>query len=152
MGTEYYIVDKQNKTYYQLGKGGWYGLHDCLFAVADPEILSIYILDEAYHNVIYSRQEWCEIREYIKSDLAPELFKLFGTTPHQYLKIINDCSDDLTILKVKKYKCIGTRYRYDNENMDDYLKHMNRHLEDNPYNRRCYNPPDYYKYPEWEEY
>ena len=50
MGVEYYIVNIKNKTFYDLGKGGWYclryGLEDYFQELQDPELLTLFIMEE----------------------------------------------------------------------------------------------------------
>lgn len=87
---------------------------------------------------------YLENLEYTKK-IAIDLHKLFKDVPIEFLEIINDCGDELTVCKAKKYKCVGSIFK---EEVDAY----NKHLEDNDWNRRHYNPESFKKYPCWDRF
>jgi hypothetical protein len=151
MGVEYWIVDTNQKVFYDLGKGGWYDLEP--EALQDQEYLALTILDDIFTRTTHTDQEWQEFTDYINNRVVPELFKAFGQTKPEHIQIVNDCGDDHVIMKVKKYRCIGTRYGEPNSpKYSEYMQYNNKHLIDNPLNKRLYNPDNYTKYPEWNKY
>lgn len=155
MGVEYYVIDKANKTFYELGKGGWYELHYDMNVFSDLEMLTLFILEDVYEGgQWYKLEVWLDMEDYITNRVAPDLFEAFGKTKKEDLVIVNDCGDDKVICKVKKYKCIGSRY-YGNKESDEYKEAMielNKHLEDTELNRKWYNPENYKQYIEWKQY
>lgn len=154
MGVEYYVIDKANKTYYDLGKGGRYELIYEMDVFSDLEMLTLFIIEDVWNLDLYPPEEKQDMINYTTNRVAPDLFEAFGKTKKEDLCIVNDCGDDITICKVKKYRCIGTRY-YSDKDSDEYKKEMidlNKHLEDTKINKRWYNPELYTKYSEWEKY
>lgn len=159
MGVEYWLIDKKNKTFYDLGKGGWYAFNDDLECFQDLEYLTAYILDdvwdleERHKKGSYPNDQYLDIKNYIINQLAPDLFNLYCKSKPEDLEVVNDCGDDWVICKVKKYKCVGTRFYFDDpKERAQEIDHNNRHLEDTEINRRWYNPEAYKKYQEWEKY
>lgn len=158
MGVEYYIVNRKNKTAYDLGKGGWYSLNNDKESFQDLEYLINYIITECYNSVFdkdsswYSNQEKKELKDYIINRIAPDLFEFCKDTSPKDIFIFNDSGDNITICRSLGYKFVGHRY---NEKGDkDYLEHLdflNRHLkETNP--KHWYNAENYKQYPEYEVY
>lgn len=156
MGIEYYAINTQNKTFYDLGKGGWYALTD-MEAFQDEEYLCNEILTECFY--IDEEDDWRKPEEkeriinHVKTRVAPDLFNMMKNTPTTKIRIINDCVDDITICKSKRYMCIGTRY-YDIDS-PEYQKSMqfnNRHLEDTPINKCWYDTDKYKDLPGYDEY
>ena len=159
MGIEYWLIDKSNKTFYDLGKGGWLEFNYDKECFQDLEYLTAYILedvwnlDERIQNGTYSTDEGIELKDYIKNQLAPDLYNLFSQSKPEDLVVVNDCGDDFVICKAKKYKCVGTRFYFDDpKKRSEEINYNNKHLEDTDLNKRWYNPDDYKKYPEWEKY
>lgn len=148
-----YIIDKGSKTFYQLGKGSWYILSSNLEAFNNSDHLSSIILRDCFHLDGCSKTRQQEIIDHVNKRLAPDLFSAFGASKTEDLVIVNDGCDDLTICKVKKYRCIGLRY-HDKESKEykEEMEYLNRHLEDTDLNKKWYNPDDYKKYAEWEKY
>jgi len=159
MGVEYWLLDKHNKTFYDLGKGGWYAFNDDLEVFQDLECLTTYILEDIYNIFllqVYALKEEEQNKttiEYIKKYLAPDLYNLFKDVKPENLCVVNDCGDDMIICKSKKYKCIGTRFYFDDlEKRKQEIKYNNKHLEDTELNKRWYNSENYKQYPEWGKY
>jgi len=162
MGIEYYAINTQNKTFYDLGKGGWYALTD-KEAFQDEEYLCYEILtecylmsdaaDDDYWKIRYTEQERKDIVEYIKNRVAPDLFQMMKDTPPDKIKIVNDCGDDIIICKAKRYRCVGTRYyELNSDSYVEAMKSLNRHLEDTPINKRWYNIESYKNIPGFNDY
>jgi hypothetical protein len=124
MGTEYYFVNKENKTFYDLGKGGWYVLADELEAVTYPEYLAHII----YHDVFcFSNLEQQDPKDFeFCNNLAKELIGFVNGADPKNLIIVNDCGDDATVFKGLQYRCVGSRYN-NSEDLD------NKHLKDRKY-------------------
>ena len=154
MGVEYWLLDKKNKIFYDLGKGGWYEFNYDLEAFQDLEYLTDFILNDVF------QLEYCNTEEskndlinYIKNELAPELYNLFHNSKPEELEVVNDCGDDMVICKAKRYKCIGTIYYFDDpKKKQEDIDYNNRHLEDTELNKRWYNPENYKQYLEWVKY
>jgi hypothetical protein len=153
MGVEYYVVDREKKIFYDLGKGGWYRLNDDKEAFQDQEYLANYILTECFFNLDhYPPEERERLKEWIETTLAPELFSFFGDSKKENIFVFNDSGDDITICKAKRYRCVGTRHGETLEEKQEDIDRMNRHLVDNELNRRWYDPESYKIYPEWSIY
>jgi hypothetical protein len=54
MGIEYYLINKENKTFYALGKGGWYCLKDDIEALTDLKYLELFIFEDVFHDAFKS--------------------------------------------------------------------------------------------------
>jgi hypothetical protein len=155
MGVDYYVADSAKKTFYELGKGGWYALNDDKEAFQDVDYLAHYILTECYEvgrDDYYTIEENLEIQAYVRQRVAPDLFKAFGDSKKENLHIFNDCGDDLVVCRAKGYRCVGTRFGKTAEEQEDHLDHQNRHLIDSPTTKRLYNPEHFKQYREWEIY
>ena len=158
MGVEYYIVNRKNKTAYDLGKGGWYALNDDKECFQDLEYLINYIATECYKSVFdkdiyhYSDEQKADIKNYITNRLAPDLFEFCKDTDPKDIFIFSDCEDTITICRSLGYKFVG--HRYDEKGDKNYLDHLdflNRHfLETNP--KHWYDPEKYKHYPEYETF
>lgn len=127
MGAAYYIVNKEEKIFYELGKGQWSLLANNLDAFADFEYLCLFLLDEVFEST--KRQCSKEMIDYIEQRVARDIFRLFGKVKPENLVVINDLTDDLAFLKMKKYECVGTRF-FDKESTEyvEYLNKLNEHL------------------------
>jgi len=153
MGQYFYLIDKGNKTFYRLGGGGWYALNEDLEAIMDLEYLTNYIINNCFHIDGCSEAKKQEIIEHVKNRAAPDLFAAFGQSKTEDLVITDDGGDDITICKVKKYKCVGSRYHEkDSKEYKEDMEYLNKHLEDTDLNKRWYNPNNYTRYPEWQKY
>jgi hypothetical protein len=112
MGDHNYLVDKQNKTFYQLGRGVWTKLQDCFDYFQDEKLLWSNIF-----SIVYMSDEPDDVVYEITTRLAQDLHNNFKYTPKNQLQIINDSVDDiyifddLYILKRKGYRFVGSRYR-----------------------------------------
>lgn len=126
MGTEYYLINKEDKTFYKLGKGGWYALKDEIEAVTDLEYLEIFIWQDVFTNDDEEDVSW---KQYC-TEIAAEIFEVAKCNNIKNLVVVNDCGDDTVIIRALKYRCVGSRYRDPND--PDYQKSeiedANRHF------------------------
>ena len=159
MGVEYYIINRKNKTAYDLGKGNWYALNHDKQCFQDLDYLINYIITECYGRVLEkensncSEEENIELKSYIVNRIALDLFDFCKETDPKDIFIFNDSGDDITICRSLGYKFVG--HRYNKKGDDDYLdyleNHLNRHFKNsNP--KHWYNSEDYKDYPEYEIY
>lgn len=125
MGTEYYFVNKQHKTFYDLGKGGWYMLANELDAITDTEYLEELIYDDVFD--FYRDQEQDPGNRKFCNELAIDLVKFVNGADTKNLFIVNDCGDDSTVFKGLGYRCVGDRYVNKNDDEPDL---DNRHLKE----------------------
>lgn len=155
MGTEYYIVNKKDKTFYNLGKGGWYELNYDKEAFQDLEYLALFIFEDCYDlNVgFYSQEEIEKIRKYVQERVAPDLFIMMKDCSPADIEVFNDCGDDSVIIRSKGYRCIGSRYFDIGTNeYNEHIDFCNRHLKDTPEIKRRYNPENFKNLPEFDKY
>lgn len=128
MGIEYLLVNKKNKTLYDLAKGSWYEFIDSKEYLTDLELLKEFIFDNIFHG--YESPNFTDSgeskREYT-NEIATEIFEFCFGADLSDLEIINDNGDETWILHCLKYRCIGTRIR---PNKEDRLEFQNRHLTD----------------------
>lgn len=123
MSVLYYLVNKETKTFYKLGKGGWYFLKNnedlCYFT--DIELLEEVIYGDVFDG--YENKNG-DFREYCK-EITKEIFEAAKCNNLNNLFVISDAGeqDDLIVIKALKYKCIGCRYR------DWDVNSLNKHLE-----------------------
>lgn len=126
MGIEYYIINRKNKTAYDLGKGGWYALSYDKECFQDLEYLENYILEECYNEV----NDF--IKTYVKEKVAPDLFEFCKNTEPKDIFIFNDSGDDMYICRCIGYRFLGHRYSgMSNQEYQEHLKFLNRHLDNN---------------------
>lgn len=107
MGIDYFLIDKQNKTFFELGRGNWYNLGYDLDCVSDPGKLQECLLNEVF---TYYGDVRGEFHFHISEYLVSELHACFGNTPTHDLFVISDCSDSYHHVRQEGYRCIGTRY------------------------------------------
>lgn len=122
MGTEYYFINKENKTFYNLGKGGWYILSDELSAVTYDEYLEELLYGDIFR--FSESNEEPENRKFCK-ELANDLIKFVNGADPKNLIIISDEFDDSVIFKGLGYRCVGSRYVNESEKLDN--RHLNEH-------------------------
>ena len=138
MGIEYYLVNKENKTFYELGKHCYFDTLDYLW---DPEYLEEYI----YADVFYCYEKEDEGRPHLSREycreIAQEIYEFVKGCNPENIVFISDCCDDTLIIRCLGFRCVGSRYRCDNDpNYNaECIKWANRHLEDTPFTRRVYN-------------
>jgi hypothetical protein len=115
MGIEYYLVNRINRTFYELGKGGWYSLDDpeCFF---DLEYLTNEILEECY-NIgdesywgYYGAKEKGDTIRYVEDRIGPDIYWFCSGYSPGDIFMISDCGDDVSIIRSKGYVCIGSRF------------------------------------------
>jgi hypothetical protein len=126
MGTEYYITNNRDKTFYDLGKGSWYILREEKEALTDLEYLEEFLFDDIFNG--YEEPE-DGLREYAKQ-IAEDLFGLVNGADIRNIDIMDDCGDDATIFKALWFRCVGTRYG--EKGSKEYLEDMennNKHLK-----------------------
>ncbi len=153
MGIEYYLINKKDKTFYDLGKGGWYELNNDTEAFQDLDYLINEILTECYYiddgdmDVKYLD----EITDHVTNRVAPDLYEMCKDTDPSDIWIVNDCGDEITIARTKGYRCIGTRY-YDkvSKAYNDQIEFENRHFRKN--RRRMYDSKSFEKHPDFAKY
>lgn len=155
MGVEYYAINKQNKTFYDLGKGGWYGLTD-MEAFQDEEYLCHEILIECFN--VDEEDDWRSAKDkewivnHVKTRVGPDLFHMMKDTPPDKIKIVNDCGDDITICRSKGYRGVGTRYHApDSPEHKQAVQFLNRHMDVNGNVTRYYGS-DLKTIPGYDEY
>lgn len=107
MGIDYFLVDKQNKTFFELGRGNWYNLGYDLDCISDPGKLQECLLEEVFS---YYGDVKGEFHFHVAEYLVNEIYECFGNTPTHELFIISDCSDSYRNIRREGYRCIGTRY------------------------------------------
>lgn len=132
MGTEYWVADRQKKTFFDLGRGGWYDfVEDFGWALADSQILGEAIFQDWTLKGRFSDLSKDENRQYALK-LGVELHHCFGDSDPKNLRVSMDCGDDHTIMRAKGYACVGTRYYLDQpEEYEKEMKRNNRHLDEN---------------------
>lgn len=130
MGLEYYLVNKENKTFYDLGKESWYVLMDEIDAVTDLEYLELFIKEDVFDDNL--SDEYCK-------EMAYEIYSVAKCKDIRNIIVVNDSGDDSIIFRSLKYKCIGCRYRDDNnpEYNKELIEFNNRHFK--PENNWRYN-------------
>jgi hypothetical protein len=126
MGTEYYLINKEDKTFYKLGKGGWYALKDEIESVTDLEYLALFIWQDVFSNDDEEDVYW---NQYC-TEIATEIFEVAKCNNIKNLVVVDDGGDDTTIIKALKYRCIGSRYRDPNDPnfKKSQIEEANRHL------------------------
>jgi hypothetical protein len=107
MGIDYFLIDKKNKTFFELGRGNWYNLGYDLGCINDPGKLQECLLDEVFS---YYGDLRGEMHFLVSEYLVNELHSCFGSIPTHELFVISDCSDSYRHIRQEGYQCIGTRY------------------------------------------
>lgn len=108
MGIDYYLVDRANKTFYELGRGHWNNLQDHRHIISDPKRLEKILIREVFRSYYVDIDR--EFKERVRNRIVTDLVECFGGSSWADLQVINDCTDDLWIIRHKGYKCIGTLY------------------------------------------
>lgn len=157
MSIEYYIINRKNKTAYELGKGGWwYDLNYDKEYFKDLDLIN-YLITECWYGLdpesnYYNEDEKQDIKKYIADKIAPDLFEFCKDTDPKNIFIFNDCGDDITICRALGYRFVGSRYIEESEEAHQKrLDFLNRHFkENNP--KHWYNPDNYKDYPQYNLY
>jgi hypothetical protein len=107
MGIDYFLIDKKNKTFFELGRGNWHSLGHDKDCISDLGKLQDCLLSEvfSYYGHLTDRLHY-----HVSEHLTDEIFNNFGNTPKEYLEVISDCSDAYGDMRRQGYRCIGTRY------------------------------------------
>ena len=130
MGTEYYLINKENNTFYDLGKGSWYEFIGQEEALTDLEYLEEFVFDDCLNGYDRDEDHIDDTRGYAK-ELASELFEFAKCKNIKNILLTSDCTDDTIIIRCLGYKCVGSRYR-DSANPECNRQHIefeNRHLD-----------------------
>ena len=132
MGIEYYIVNKENKTFYDLGKGGcWYYLMEegDKSYLKDLELLEMYICEDIFNIDDPSKSE----KEFF-SVLALDLFNFAKGANLENITVCSDNNDDCIVIKYLKYRCVGTKYKGSSkEDEQERIDFENRHFKNHKY-------------------
>lgn len=135
MGVEYWVVDKSNKTFYDLGKGPWgWGWDDISWALSDADI---------FKEALCKLWEEFEAAPLLADQynyacwLAEDLHKHFGKIPEADVVLIRDGGGDMFDAMSNGYRGVGSRYLYKatDEKRQEEMKWLNRHLEEH-YNKK----------------
>lgn len=131
MGTEWCMVDRASKTFYELGKGSWSKLSD-FEALQDVEYLAheilhnVHLVDEKDMRDEQKRKDW---ESYVLR-IAADLHEAFKNTNPKDLRIIPDDTDDMGAVYARKYTCVGTRYgTKGTDYYSDCMEEANSHLD-----------------------
>lgn len=150
MGTKYYIINRQNMTAYDLGKGGWDELNYDKEALSDLEYLTQYVLDECYNLDILTEQKRNEITTHVTQRVAPDLYLFCSGANLNDIFIFNDCGDDITICRSLGYRFVGHRYHeVGDKQYLEHLKFLNRHFDENDNLTHYYAKMDWYNHPDY---
>ena len=130
MGIEYYLINKEDKTFYALGKGGWYELTSEMDSLSDVEYMEEFIYDNVFNSYDYPREDDRYWRSYC-ANLAKELVQFARCKNIKNIEMINDCGDETVALRALGYRCTGCRYRKDDEPNynQECIDFENRHFE-----------------------
>jgi hypothetical protein len=130
MGTEYYLYNHANATYYELGKGP-FGAH-----IIDTHKKDLYNA-EAFLDVL--KKEWNSFSTSVPEDdrikyftlIAQDLQAFVKDTPEDQIQCFGDNGDEDLWADWLKYEFVGTRYGLGSPDHETYMKEMkNRILED----------------------
>jgi len=112
MGVEYYLINKEEKTFYDLGKGSWFELRDELDSLTDVEYMEEFIYDNVFNSYDCPREDDKYWRSYC-AELANELVQFAKCKNIKNIDLINDLGDETVALRGLGYRCTGSRYRDD---------------------------------------
>lgn len=107
MGIDYFLIDKKNKTFFELGRGNWYRLGYDIGCISDPGKLQECLLDEVFS---YYGDVQGEFHFHISEYLVNEIHTCFGSTPIEQLAVVSDCSNVYSDIRKDGFRCVGTRY------------------------------------------
>jgi len=155
VGVEYWLVDKGKKTFYDLGKGPWgWAWDDFSWALSDVDVLK-----EALCGV------WQETRRFntvpmLPDDysylwwLAEDLHRHFGESRETDMVVVSDGGDELTIMRSKGYRGLGSRYLCEasDEEREKEMSFLNRHFDDDGKIKACYDPNDLKTLPGFDDW
>jgi hypothetical protein len=99
MSLYYYLLDDENKTYYELGSGSWYLLREDLDFLSIEELLNQYLIEEIFV------EPYSEVSTEYIDKISKDIFNKFGKTNPKKLRIeTHDCNERGTYLN------LGSRY------------------------------------------
>lgn len=131
MGVEYRIVNKKNRTMYELGRGGWYVLAEDPKRLMDQELLEVAVavaLGEPVPAVVGA------LADFVRD------------TPVEQVAVFNDSGDETELCRALGYRFVGSRY----EPAD--LDFLNRHLDGSEKARRMYSVDDWRTHPDFDRF
>jgi hypothetical protein len=135
MSVEYRLVNKKNRTMYELGKGGWYDVMTQCGVLHDRDLLRLAIEEALY-----------EPEPGYVAEIAAELFEFTKDTPEDQLVVFNDCGDETGICRSIGYRFTGSRYRpFD-------MDFLNRHLDGSESSKRRYNIDSWRDHPDFARF
>jgi hypothetical protein len=107
-----YLINKENKTYYCLGKGCF---ADFCYEIADgildePEFLAEFIFNDVFNG--YDQDDIGELREHC-INTANEICEFAKGSSKDKFFVFTDCGDDLWAIRCLDYQCVGSRYGED---------------------------------------
>jgi hypothetical protein len=121
-----YLINKENKTYYCLGKGCFADLSYEIFdgVLNEPEFLAEFIFNDVFNG--YEQDDIGDLREHcIKT--ANEMCEFAKGSSKDKFFVFTDCGDDLWVVRCLGYRCVGSRYGKDdikNDHLNPDRKHM----------------------------
>lgn len=121
MGTEYYLTNRETKQFYNLGKGGWYVLEQDKIYLTDQECLAQFIHDDVF--TVENDPGWMD---YCK-EISKELFDFCNGSKLSNIVICPDNTDDSVVFRSLGYRCVGSRYRSNGQD----IEFENRHFDEN---------------------
>lgn len=120
MGTEYYMFNHSNATFYELGRGPWYILDDLKWTLHDSEIFAE-VLEHEWDSFEDPNKTW-----YFKL-LARDLERFVKNSKESDLTIHGDSGDELMQAQMLGYRCTGSRYELaDPKKNQEYIDDENR--------------------------
>lgn len=130
MGIEYYLINRENKTFYELGKGQWYELNGNLDSLNDLEYLEEFIFEYCLSDFEDDKDNKEYKKQYCK-EIAVEIFEFAQCKNLKNIILTSDCGDELYVIRCLGYFCVGTRYRSDTDCTlnKEYVEFENRHLK-----------------------
>lgn len=125
MGLEYTLVNHQDKTCYELGKGSWgvlldanrKGSADLLYK---ESIRNIIVTEVWGYNILTDKkpQFWLDYA----AEIASEIFDFINGVDPSNIGLANDSDDSNFEIRQKQYRWVGSRYR------EYSLDELNYHL------------------------
>ena len=123
MGVFWYIINRKDKTFIELGKG-FSELSEEPDALFDREYLEEFIFDDLFLGYERSGDEYERERE-IAKEYAEKICLLVNDAEEGDIFITADYGEDDVIVKCLGYKCLWSRYRGEiNKHLSDDRKHM----------------------------
>jgi hypothetical protein len=110
MGTEYYLLNHNNTSLYELGKGPFSTVLQDLTILKEKNKLSNKLIS-TWQDSFQAKTDPEKIRFYEYCSLiAQDLYNFIKDTPDESIEFINDSGEDHMFAVHLRYKCIGSRY------------------------------------------